>query len=408
MPVTDHAKLAPSASSRWAGPCPGSIRLGSQCPDIESEYAAEGTAAHMLAEYCLNFDENAEDCIGMEFNGYTVTAEMAEAVQVYLDEVRRLAPADQIKHKLKILSVEKKFHLAWLHPDIWGTNDCSVYNVMDHELTILDYKHGRGVVVEPENNSQLMIYALGAMHDLWDDQTETTKNVISVYKMIDTVRLSIVQPRADHDEGYVRTWTTTPKHLMFWATNVLRIAALETEEPDAPLRAGDHCKFCKAIAVCPTRVEKNLAIAKVDFANPVLPEPSQLKPEHIVKVMEISKTLSDWAGQVKAYAQSQLESGFTIPGFKLVKRKANRKWTPHAFKQVPLLLGDKAFEAPKMLTPAQAEKAGKLIGIKPKQFESLWEKPDNGCSIAAESDKRAAVSQAIDDFDDITDNSFLD
>ncbi len=408
MPVTDHAKLAPSASSRWAGPCPGSIRVGAQCPDIESEYAAEGTAAHELAEYCLNFGENAEDAVDMEFNGYIVDWEMANAVQVYLDEVRRLAPTDQIKHKLKLLNVEKRFHLEWVHPDIWGTNDCSVYNVMDHELTILDYKHGRGVVVEPENNSQLMIYAVGAMHALWESQTEVTRKVISVYKMVDTVRLSIVQPRAEHPDGPVRTWTTTAQHLMFWAANVLRIAALETEEPEAPLVAGKHCKFCKAIAICPARVEKNLAVANVEFSNPVLPEPSQLKPEHIIKVMEISKTLSNWAGQVKVYAQSQLESGFAIPGFKLVKRKANRKWTPIAYKQVPLLLGDSAFETPKMVSPAQAEIKGKLIGIKAKQFEDLWEKPDNGHTIAEDGDKRTAVAPAIDDFGMTDDYSFLE
>lgn len=395
-----HAKLAPSAASRWLA-CPGSIRLESHCPDVPSPYAAEGTAAHALAEFCLGKRQDPVMHVGNEYEGYTVTDEMAEAVQVYTDYVTGLAPVSEIEHKCVTLNIEKKFKLAFVHPDIWGTNDASVYNVVDHTLDVVDYKHGRGVVVEPQNNAQLMVYALGAMYDIWNSQTETTKKVISVYKMVDKVRLTIVQPRAAHNLGPIRTWETNAQALMFWGVNTLRIGALETEEPQAALHAGKHCKFCKAVAVCPAFAKRNMALAKTDFDKPVLPEPDQLKPADIVKVLEVSKQLSDWAGQVKAYAQAQLEKGFAIPGFKLVARKANRRWRPGVADQLQLLLGEKAFEAPKLRTPAQLEKAAKKEGIDAKVLAEFWDKPDNGVTIAEDSDKRKAVAASVEsDFDD--------
>lgn len=412
MPVEQqHAKLAPSASSRWLA-CPGSIRLESKVKaqlnedyDFGGSCAAKGTAAHALAEKCLLNGTDAGDYFGQTIDGFLVDADTVDAVQVYVDYCRALAPADMLAKKLVLRNVEESFKLTWLHPDIWGTNDFSAYNVMDHTLEVVDYKHGRGVVVEPDHNSQLMTYALGAMYGLWNGQTETTKKVISVYKMVESVRLTIVQPRAEHDDGVIRSWDTAPRELMFWATNVLRLGALETEESDAALNAGEHCRFCKAVAVCPERVKRNVEIAKVDFGKPVLPEPDQLKPEHMAKVLEVSKLLSDWAGQVKAFAQAQLEAGFVVPGFKLVKRRALRKWKPGVADQLELLLEDAAFTAPKLVTPAAAEKAATAAGIDPKIMADLWDKPDNGCTIAAEDDKRQAIAPAaIDDFDD----SFLD
>ncbi len=47
-----HARLSPSAAERWMT-CPGSVKLSEGREDKGSAYAAEGTAAHELAEHIL-------------------------------------------------------------------------------------------------------------------------------------------------------------------------------------------------------------------------------------------------------------------------------------------------------------------------------------------------------------------
>ena len=52
MPPRNHALLSASSAHRWLNCCP-SARLEEQFGDRETEAAAEGTAAHALAEHKL-------------------------------------------------------------------------------------------------------------------------------------------------------------------------------------------------------------------------------------------------------------------------------------------------------------------------------------------------------------------
>ena len=52
MAEKQHAVLSASSSARWLR-CPPSAKLNAEIPDQSSEYAAEGTCAHELAEYKL-------------------------------------------------------------------------------------------------------------------------------------------------------------------------------------------------------------------------------------------------------------------------------------------------------------------------------------------------------------------
>jgi len=380
-----HAKLAPSGAYRWMN-CPGSIRLCEGMPDEESIYAKEGTAAHALAEYCLNRFVDAEKIIGQEFEEFIVDNEMAEAVQVYLDECR------QYKGQTFI---EQRFHLDDIHKDIYGTSDCSILSKDKKKLCVIDYKHGKGVVVEPGNNPQLMIYALGAMESY----------------PVDMVRIVVVQPRAYHRKGPVRSWDISAKELRTWGQNVLLPHAKATEDPKAPLFAGPHCRFCKALAICPKQMEQALEVAKTDFAKPKLPDPENLSTEEISKIIGLASRFSEWADKIRAYAKCKLEQGENIPGYKLVARRANRRWVKTA-KYEDLLckhLGADAYTR-KPLTIAQAEKALKGKGIKAASVKEIlngyWEKPDAGSTIVDEKDTRPALAiPIIEDF--IDDADFL-
>jgi len=119
-----HSRLGASSASRWFA-CPGSVKLSGRVTETApvSVYAAEGTAAHALAEICLRGKHEADEMIGRTVEGFEVDEGMAEAVQVYLDTVRDLlfmaGDSD--------LSIETRINLTHLHPDLWGTLDTSLY-----------------------------------------------------------------------------------------------------------------------------------------------------------------------------------------------------------------------------------------------------------------------------------------
>jgi hypothetical protein len=83
-------------------------------------------------------------------------------------------------------------------PEGFGTCD----NVMigGDTITITDYKHGKGVQVDAESNTQMMLYALGALKKYAQIFGDTIKNV----------RLCIVQPRIVSEPS---VWDTTVDEL---------------------------------------------------------------------------------------------------------------------------------------------------------------------------------------------------
>lgn len=390
-----HSVYAPSASQRWIN-CPGSIALIPQFPEPEdSDSSREGTAAHELCEIALTEGKDATEYMGREFNGFKCDTEMAESVQVYLDAARTRFPEGELSYLLnKLVFVEQRFDMGWLHPGVFGKSDAVIYDVTNRVLRVLDYKNGVNVV-DPEWNSQLMIYGLGALHFIWSKQTEITKKAISVLQMVDTVELVIVQPNGLNmsEDDYVRTWEISASDLIYWGVHILKSAIAATLQENAPLRAGKHCKYCPAIAGCPAHAANALAVARTEFDNPILPPPSEMTPEQIVKVMDLSSAFKDWADAVKAYAQYQMELGVQLPGYKLVQKKSNRKWKDEldAAARLSQILGENAYKK-KLLSVAQAEDALKLIKVKPQELNSYWVKPDTGLSIAPESDKRPALA----------------
>lgn len=393
-----HSKWGPSSSHRWLA-CPGSIKLSDQFPEQEdSEYSREGVAAHELGSTALVEGKNADQYLGRTFNGFKCNQEMAEPVQEYLEICRERFPQDEdFKTALnRTIFVERRFDLSWLIPKQFGTSDCTIYKVKEKKLHVIDYKHGVGVIVDPEWNSQAMMYALGALYFIWNSQTEITKRAISVLQMVDIVEIVIVQPRGLTGDEVVRTWEISAADLIYWGVHVLKAGYARTLQPDAPLQVGEHCRFCRALPGCPAQAERALQLAKTDFNNPVLPPPDQLTPEMIVKIMDFSAILSTWADSVRAYAQKQMELGVQLPGYKLVARKSNRAWKDEleAANFLQAQLGPEAAYEKKLLSPSKAEES---LGLRMKKadakkaIEPYWEKPDAGITIAPETDKRPAL-----------------
>lgn len=312
-----HSKIGASTCERWWN-CPGSVALIETVPvQPTSSYAAEGTAAHKVAEECLREDKDAVERVGQEIQveNYLilVTEEMADAVQVYLDVIR----ADMAKYKVhkSDLSIEHRFHLVQVDEAAYGTNDANL-KVAFTKIIVYDYKHGSGVAVEVEDNRQGLYYGVGA----------------AMGEEFDEMEIVIVQPRAIHKDGPVRRWSVTEAQLEAFAQELKGRIAL-TRQAKAPRNCGEWCKktFCPAISICPEvrqTVEKAAmtVFQQADVATK-LPPPVSLTPLQLRHLLQTIPLLDAWAKSVMAYAENQMNNGQKVLGFKLVRgREGHRKW----------------------------------------------------------------------------------
>lgn len=369
-----HAELGASSAHRWME-CPGSVRLSAGIADHGSIYAAEGTAAHTLAEACLNGGQDAIEYIDRSFavgnHVFVVDEEMAAHVQVYLDAVRHnVRPGDE-------LFIEQRFDLSnVIHEGMFGTNDAAIYRPSTGELFVYDLKYGAGYAVEAAANPQLLYYAVGGA---------TAKKG----RTLKTVTIVIVQPRAPHRDGPVRAWSASAADLMEWMAD-LKTAAMATLEPDAVLKPGEWCKFCRAAAICPKLREDALAAAQAEFAG----APSDLNPEQFAAILEKADLIESWVKAVRAYAHSTLDNGGEVPGFKLVQKRAVRKWRDED-KTVSFMEMMHGFEADdlfirKVKSPAQLEKL--LAKSERESLKAFITSESSGTTLARDTDPRAAVT----------------
>ena len=152
-----HAMLGASKAHRWMT-CPASIQLEATIPDEESFYAAEGTAAHALAEECLLKQKPPENFIGVEFEGFIVDEVMASHVATYVD----FCNAQDAEESHVELRVD---YSEWASGG-FGTADFVVLH--DGVLHVIDLKYGQGLKVNANRNEQLMLYGLGAAYEFID------------------------------------------------------------------------------------------------------------------------------------------------------------------------------------------------------------------------------------------------
>ena len=370
-----HSKLGASKAKQWLN-CPRSIKLSEQAPkQLSNDYADDGSHAHELAEYVLKNEISIEELWAMPtFKSKPIDDEKKKAVQVYVEYIRNLQKEIGDAEFL----MEQKFHLKHIHPDLYGTSDFTIKEEFGR-LIVIDFKYGAGVAVDVEENEQLLYYALGAAYG-------------GTYSEIELV---IVQPRAEHPDGPIRSWKTDNDFLMGFAKE-LKAAALLTQEENAPLKDGDHCRWCAAKAICPLLKEKAIQTAQTDFksAELTLPSIETLTDEQVVNVVKFQSQIENWFESVKDFALLRLMNGEKIDGLKMVAKRSTRKWINEEEARSNLFekYGERIYEK-KFLSPSAAEKVlGKDIVL------GLCESVSSGPTIAHESDRRKALTSAKDDF----------
>lgn len=383
--LPEHSEHGASSTDRWWN-CPASVALSRTLPNEESEYAKEGTRAHALAALCLDWHQDATEYVGRHVLGVEVDAEMAEHVQVYLDQCRTV-----IKWTAKPTNyaIERRFDLSKFGPPapMYGTADFVAWSA--GTLYVIDLKYGQGVQVQAAGNPQLKYYALGAMLSLPDGVSVTN------------VKAMIVQPRAPGGPA-IRSTDLDPLDLVEWSAELLQRAAA-TLEPDAPFVPGEWCtkSFCRARYDCKARRDAVVKVAGAEFVEVGwagrkcddcggsgecegdlgrlackgcggtgeaydsskrivgLSDPRLLSPAEKSALLPAVEMLKKWASDFEAGAIADLSRGVEIPGWKIIPTRPSTDWRSEAEADAELAsdLGDTRWAPRELLSYAQARDA---------------------------------------------------
>lgn len=372
MPPKGHALLSASSSERWLH-CPPSARLCESYDDKGSDYAAEGTDAHTLCEYKLrrSLGMDAEDPTE---NLTWFNEEMDDCATGYATYVLEQVEAAKLTCADPVVMIEQRVDFSRWVASGFGTADCLI--IADGTLKIIDYKHGRGIMVDATENPQMQCYALGAL-ELFD----------GIYD-IDIVHITIYQPRRDN----ISTYELSKDELYRWADEVLKPTADLAFAGDGNFLCGEWCGFCKAKHDCRARADANMELARYDFKLPPL-----LTDEDIEDILSKVDDLVAWAADIKEYALQQAISGKDWTGYKLVEGRSNRRYTNETVVAGAVSrAGFDPYERKILGVTAMQKLLGKS------RFDELLaayiEKPQGKPTLVPESDKRPAMNTAKNDF----------
>lgn len=435
--MAQHAKLSPSGAKKWMT-CAGSVAMEDGLPEQNSQYADEGTAAHFLGSESLTNGVHPATYLGRvievgydkasDFDGavwgpaplptgyvppapagwdlrscFTVDAEMVAHVNTYVQNVLRSAQGGE-------LLVEQKLMIDWLTGEegASGTGDVVILKPDERLLESHDLKYGQGLAVKPDNNEQLMIYALAALEQY------------SMLGDFDDVLIVIHQPRVQHEP---LTWRVSVEDLRVFEAKVRAAAgyalhAYEYRDNWLPSRISesvayltpskDGCQWCKAKAQCPALAQQVIAAVADDFVDldePLAPQLAgcndrTMDGATLANMLSAVDLIELWCTAVRAKSYAELSAGASVPGYKLVRGKAgNRQWTDAAEAEAMLKMMKLKIEEMydmKVISPTSAEKVFGEKGSAPSvkrwnKLQALIVRKEGATSVAPVADPREAV-----------------
>jgi hypothetical protein len=368
-----HARLSPSSSSRWLT-CTASVQASEAYENKGNSASEWGTNVHYVGEQLLkNVDVKVGDVLQENGNTFTVDKEMLDVAEEYADYCRGLL------NKTSEMLVEKTFDLGEVSVGQFGTSDCTIID--GNTLHIVDLKTGHNIV-SAENNTQLMLYAIGAVDYLQDTHD------------IEEIVLHIVQTRA----GHVSSWSLDIDALMLFKVHAMNVAE-RIIEGDVEFNPNEKaCKWCPHQVNCEalsSHVEK-VVVGAFDTIEDIDGQADKVPMSHIKKILDNEELIINFIKAIKDVALEKLQYGEEIEGYKLVRSRKHKAWINNSEAEVELgkLLGDEAFKK-SLITPTQAMKIAKKKGV---DIDDLWSVPEGDIILAPLSDKRETVGSICEQF----------
>ena len=365
MELTKHSSIVGGSTAKRVINCPGSVALCAVMPaKPSSSYADTGTLLHNVMDLILTTGQTPESCIGMEYEGIKLTDELInEKVYPALAALDAVDPNKEMEY-----ATETRVGFGDFLPGVFGSTD--LLGRIGKRAFILDWKFGSGVPVPADDNPQLMFYAAAAMR---------TPEVQWVFDEVEEIECIIVQPPS------VKRWVTDKKRIKAFEQELL-MAVKIAQLPDAPIKTGDHCRWCAAKPTCPKMtgaVDRALAVAVGD-----------IDAMQISRYLAKADMLEQWVTDLRALAHTMLEAGAIVPDWKLVAKRATRQWVDDDQALVAMMnegLPEDELIVSKVISPAQAEKVLKKHGKKLPADQVVA--VSSGSTLVAESDPRPAVLQ---------------
>lgn len=328
----EHALLSASSAHKWLW-CTPSARLEDELPDSTSDAAKEGTLAHSICELKLAKLFTDQNMTTRTYNGRMeklkkdtlYQMEMERYTDEYVDYIKELAFS---MPSPPFVAIEKKLDYGAWAPEGFGTGDCIM--LQGNTMHIIDFKYGKGVPVFAEGNSQLALYALGALDEF------------GFLYPIEKIVLHIIQPRL---HSFTK-WETSTKEITAWGEAVVKPKAQLAFDGKGEFVEGKYCDscFCKLSGTCRKRAENNLALMDqaMDPITGKTVDPPTLSNEEVGAILKKAQFLKKWAEKLEKYARDTLVSGGEIPGWKLIEGRSNRAFSSEA--EVVQALTESGFE----------------------------------------------------------------
>lgn len=369
-----HALLSASSSARWLA-CPPSAVAAAAYPNQDTAFTREGTLAHEVAERITGQGLGLSSYRSETLDG--VTKEMIDCAHAYLDFIQEL-----IKSEDAVVMLERRVDFSPWVPDGFGTADCII--IQGERMDVIDYKYGQGVAVSAVDNSQMLLYGLGALNDYG-----------FIYD-IKVVGLHIFQPRMNN----VSDWELQVDYLLDWGRAAEYTAAVAAKG-EGDMCAGEHCRFCPHAGRCP-ELARSCALTIETMNGPV--DIPSLAPWQVADILAAESKVTAWLKAVKDRALSGMLNGEEIPGYKVVAGRSSRSWADDL--EVAALLEGAGysraeFTKTEILSPYNLEKAlgkKKVAELLSGQLLTVPGSP----TVACASDKRPAYDRAAEiakDFD---------
>jgi hypothetical protein len=355
-----HSNIVGGSSAKRVMACPGSVALVQKMPPNPSNsHADQGTLLHNAISAIL--EDQSVDVIGTQYKDQVLTQDLYdEKIMVGLSLLDEVDPDKTMEYE-----VETRVGFGDLLPGVFGSTD--LMGRIGSKAIILDWKFGTGVAVSAEENEQLMFYAAASMR---------TPEAQWVFDGATEIELIIIQPPE------IKRWTTTRARIEQFERDLVK-AVTAAGLADAPLKNGDHCRWCNAKPVCPIMtgaVDRAVAI-KMDA----------IDVDKIGAYLHNADLLEAWIKDLRALAEEMMKKGKPVKGWKMVPKRATRSWVKEEDAKTALLQHLKESEVieTKLVSPAAAEKL--LKAQKLKLPDGLTVAISSGNTIAPESDPRPAV-----------------